>query len=395
MAVFRARRDAQQIQRAKDDATEELWTSYLAEARARRASGRAGQRFDSLDAVRKAAAIRPNLAVRNEAIACLAVSDLRPSKQATLKGHPPGDLACFDFNLERYVVGEDNGSITVRAVANDQVMGVLSAPGFTLMQICGFSPNSRYLSVRYWQEREGEQGASESDCVWDLEQGKAIVRVVQREAGLHELGSPLAVGFSPDSRLFVSSRPDGTVSIYDLGSGTELRRLPGSRQFNHLSLGPGNTRLACSSQDDHRVEIRDAESGRNITTLACAPGVSALAWSADGKRLATACMDYRICIWDAENGGPPQTTLEGHTAPIISVAFNHSGNLLASASFEGLTRLWSPDTGRQVASHPGGSWQVQFSPDDRRLLGWQNVSHYGSLAVAYRQRVPPALRPAR
>ena len=383
VAVFRARRDAQQIRQAKDDATEKLWTSYLAEARARRASGRAGQRFDSLDAVRKAAAIRPNLAVRNEAIACLAVSDLRVSKQTTLKGHPPDDLACFDFTLEKYAVGEKDGSITVRGVANDRALGVLPAPGFALMRICGFSPNSRYLSVRYWQQREGEHSAGESDWVWDLEQEKAMVPVVKQEAGLHDLGSALAVHFSADSRLFVSSRPDGTVSIYDLGSGMELRRLPGTRQFDCLSLSPGNTRLACASEDDPRVEIRDAESGWTIHTLACPPGVSALSWSADGKRLATACMDYRICIWDAENGGPPQTTLEGHTAPIISVAFNHSGDLLASASWEGLIRLWSPYNGRQVASHPGGSGQLQFGADDRYLLGWQNVAHYGSLEVAY------------
>ena len=152
LAVFRAGRDAQQIRQAKDDATEKLWTSYLAEARARRASGRAGQRFESLDAVRKAAAIRPNLAVRNEAIACLAVSDLRVSKQAVLKGHAPDDLVCYDFNLEKYAVGETNGSITLRAVSDDRVLAVLPAPGFRVSWIRGFSPNSRYLRARYSRE---------------------------------------------------------------------------------------------------------------------------------------------------------------------------------------------------------------------------------------------------
>jgi len=130
VAVFRFRRDAQQIRQARDDATEKLWISYLAETRARRASGRAGQRFESLDAVRNAAAIRPSLAVRNEAIACLAVSDLRVSKQATLTGHAPNDLACFDFNLERYAVGEKDGSITVRAVTNHRALAVLPTPAF-------------------------------------------------------------------------------------------------------------------------------------------------------------------------------------------------------------------------------------------------------------------------
>jgi serine/threonine protein kinase len=201
VAVFRARRDAEQIRQAKDDATEKLWTSYLAEARATRASGRAGQRFESLDAVRKAAAIRPDSKVRNEAIACLAMSDLRLAKPAISKGKgaTSTDLVCMDFNLEKYAVGEENGSITIRAVTNDLVLAVLPAPGFTLEWIRPFSPNSRYLKAHYWREREGY-----SDWVWDLEQQKIV---------LQELPGNLAADFSSDSRFLSASHPDGTLSI--------------------------------------------------------------------------------------------------------------------------------------------------------------------------------------
>jgi len=115
--------------------------------------------------------------------------------------------------------------------------------------------------------------------------------------------------------------------------------------------------------------------------LTCPDGVSALAWSPDGKRLATACLDFRIYLWDAETGHR-QAVLEGPNAFITSLALNHAENLLASSSWEGLIRLWSPDNGRQVGSHPGGSWQLQFSADDRFLLGWQNVAHYGRLELA-------------
>ena len=111
-------------------------------------------------------------------------------------------------------------------------------------------------------------------------------------------------------------------------------------------------------------------------------GVSALAWSPDGRRLATACSDYRIYVWDAENG-QRQSVLEGHSRYIMNLAFNHAENLLASTSLEGLTRLWNLDSGRQIASYPGGSWTIQFSPDDRFLLGWQYVDRYGSLELAY------------
>jgi dipeptidyl aminopeptidase/acylaminoacyl peptidase len=67
------------------------------------------------------------------------------------------------------------------------------------------------------------------------------------------------------------------------------------------------------------------------------------------------------------------------------VAFNHAGNLLASASYDGVVRLWNPDSGSQLASHPGSSWQIQFSPDDRYLVRWQHINHYGRLEVGFSQ----------
>jgi serine/threonine protein kinase/WD40 repeat protein len=382
VAAFRIQRDDRQIRKAKDDATEKLWASYLAESRANRASGRTGQRFASLEAVGKAAAIRRDVTVRNEAIASLAVADLRVSKEARLTGHTRNELAHVDLNLERYAMGDGNGSILIRAVSNNLPLMALSAPGFNLESIRAFSPNSRYLSARYWHEREGERAAGESDWVWDLDRQKAVVQVIQQEAGSNDLTFNLAGEFSPDSRLFACSRPDGTISIYDNGTGEELKRLSAGRRFNRLILNPDNTRLACSSEEDSKLEIREVESGRNVLTLACPAAATSIAWSPDSKRLATGCRDLNIYLWDAENG-QRQATLEGPSAWISSLVFNHAGNLLASASFDGVIRLWDSD--RLVASHPGGSWQLQFSADDRQLLGWQQFARYGSLEVAYSQ----------
>src|SRR5262249_53123526 len=57
----------------KQRAIEKLRDSYLAQAQARR--------FDSLDALRKAAEIRPSMELRNEAIACMALTDIRVTKR--------------------------------------------------------------------------------------------------------------------------------------------------------------------------------------------------------------------------------------------------------------------------------------------------------------------------
>ncbi|HWX22821.1 MAG TPA: WD40 repeat domain-containing serine/threonine-protein kinase [Candidatus Binatia bacterium] len=367
VAVFRVQRDNQQIRQAKDDATEKLLASYLAEARALRSSGRAGQRFDSLDAVRRAAAIRPDPAVRNEAIASLAVSDVRLSRQTTNQWRDPEALARVDFKLERYAIGEANGNISIHAVAEDRTLGVLPAPGFALQAIRGFSPNSRFLKARYWREPEGE-----NDWVWDLERRVPVLKA---------LPGNLAADFSSDSRFFTKCNPDLTLSLYDLGSGKETRRLPGGRQITILMLSPADTWLACSSDLDSTIEIRDVESGQTIAAWPCPAPVDAIAWSPEGKRLATACNEHRIYIWDAETG-KKLAQLDGTGQRIMNVAFNHAGNLLASSSFEGQYRFWDPDTGRQIASYPGASWYFQFSLDDRYLEGWQEVSRFGLLEVA-------------
>jgi eukaryotic-like serine/threonine-protein kinase len=364
------------VKQAKDDATEKLWGSYLAEARATRTSTQTGQRFASLDTVMKAAAIRSDLAVRNEAIACLAISDLRVAKQMTITGHARNEAASFELNLEHYAFGDTNGNITIYAASNDFAVAVLPSTRYTLTGVCAFSPDGRYICARYWREHEGD-----SYWVWDWEKQKVVAHVFQQAADTNAVNYQFAGDFSPDSRFFAGGRSDGSISIYDLALGKEIKRLPGKHIYNYLILNPENTLVACASEKDPRMEIRDFESGQTLLTLNCPAGVSAVAWSSDGKHLATACADFNIYVWDARTG-QRQSVLEGHFGSIHNLAFSHEGNLLASSSWDETTRLWNLDTGRQIASHAGNG-NLHFSPDDRYLLGWQYQSHYGWLAPGY------------
>jgi serine/threonine protein kinase/WD40 repeat protein len=377
VALIRVQRVDLQIRQAKDDATEKLRAAYLSEARALRTSGKAGQRFASLESIRKAAAIRPDLEARNEAIASLAVSDLQVSRQTLITGHSRNDLAVFDPGMERYALGGTNGNLTILTASNHQVIMVLPGSGRTLLTVGGFSPNGRYFTARYWREHEGISG-----WAWDLENQTAVVRSLQQADVTNQSNFNLACEFSSDSRFFASSSSEGTISVYDLATGKETTRLPGKRPVSHALLNPDNTRLATSSLDDPAVEIWEVASGRNSLVVTCPEVVTAVAWSADGRHLATACKDFRIYVWDTWTG-QQQTVFEGHSAGISSVAFNHAGNLLASSAWDDRTYIWNLDSGRQIASHPGNGWAVQFSPDDRKLVGWQRFNRYGSLELAY------------
>jgi serine/threonine protein kinase/WD40 repeat protein len=374
LAIVRIQRDNRQIRSARDDATDKLRASYLAEAQMLRTSRQPGDRFASLNAVSNAVAIRRDLAARNEAIASLALSYLRVAKETIFKGQVPYyDWVCYDPGLEKYVVAQTQGDLTIRSVSDDRKIGVLPAPGFSVVRIHRFSPDSRYLRVTYT-----DAGSKYSDWFWDVAKRKAVLKELP-------CGTPTDLdgdcSFSGDSRLLARCNTNGTVSIYDLGAGKELKRLAGTRRFNVLAMNPANTQLACASQSESKVEIRDLESGEIILLLNCPSQVDVIAWSPDGRRLATGCFN-RVYTWDARTG-QKQALFEGAVSQIINLAFNHAGNLLATASFDWQVRLWDVESGRLLASHPGISWQFQFSQGDQELLGWVNLYHYGSLEVGY------------
>ena len=72
---------------------EKLWLSCLAQARTGQLSLTVGQRFESLAAIAEAAKIRPDLRLRNEAIACMALPDLKPSR-ATFPAFARNTFCC-------------------------------------------------------------------------------------------------------------------------------------------------------------------------------------------------------------------------------------------------------------------------------------------------------------
>ncbi|KOU97999.1 WD40 repeat domain-containing protein, partial [Streptomyces sp. XY533] len=75
---------------------------------------------------------------------------------------------------------------------------------------------------------------------------------------------------------------------------------------------------------------------------------TAVAFSPDGSLLATASFDGMVRLWDPTTHRPVDRPSIGHTRPVTAVAFSPDGSLLATASFDGMVRLWDPTTHRPV-----------------------------------------------
>ena len=111
-----------------------------------------------------------------------------------------------------------------------------------------------------------------------------------------------------------------------------------------------------------RIILWDVATGQEVATLrGHGKGITQVAFSRDGKLLASAASDNTIRIWDIASQRELRT-MSGHTANVESMAFSPDGRLLASASDDGGTFLWDTSTGEHlltlVSLDDGAEWMV-------------------------------------
>jgi WD40 repeat protein len=138
-----------------------------------------------------------------------------------------------------------------------------------------------------------------------------------------------------------------------------------------LAFSPDG-RLLASSGHDGAVCVWEFESGKIVHRLTVSgPAVAVfVAFSQDGGRLVTGSYDHSVKLWDAKTGKELRR-LDGHTQPIHAVAFTNDGRKVLSASIDKTVRVWDAASGTELhryTGHSGEALGLACTPDGRHVL---------------------------
>jgi len=361
IAAARLRVSNQRAVAAEKRAREELRAASLAEAKATVKSGGLGQRFATLEALRRAAEVRLDADLRTQAFAALMLPDVKIERTWDDR-YASNSPAAFDSTLDRYVVEVAAGVLSLRQVTDQKEIAHFSAPPGNprVLYVAPFTADDSKIAVRF---------ANNLVRVYDSASASLLFELADHPTGSSGRAFAYDFGFTPNgSELFVGL-PHGGVSFHDAADGHETGRLSTATVPSAIAVSPDGNQVAVVGTQSSNVEIYERASSRLEQTLAHADLVYHIVWRPDdSNQLATSSRDNKVFLWDSRTGQRVHE-LQGHEGIAPLLTFHPSAKILASTSRDLSVRFWDVESGACILHAHGlyGEPAMRFSRDGRAL----------------------------
>jgi WD40 repeat protein len=292
----------------------------------------------------------------------------RPVEDRALPQIDMGARATFR-NASEIAIGDDRGEILIWNLATTSAVQRFNR-GSLAIGAQAVSPDSASFAT----------GRSDGRIVlWSADAGRPVANYPANRERIEHLA------FSPDAKMLVASSgsvwsmimvPPKPISVVEPRTGARLGTFD-LYGLSSLAIDRKSQRIAVTNSAT--VEIRQLPSGQRVTTLeGHDKWAMGIAYSPDGRWLASGGGDGRSIIWDAASGKQVHVLRTQETLA-YSVAFSPDSSRLATSATEKI-KVWDVATGKQTAAisgHSGWTTSLAWSPDGRRIVsgGWDHNVH--------------------